>query len=79
MATHYGVLARRIPGTGEPHGLPSLGSHRAGHDAQSWTRLKRLSSSSNTYPANPLNFQREKLNGASSAPFHIAFLHSLYF
>ena len=33
MATHSSVLAWRIPGTGEPGGLPSLGS-------QSWTRLK---------------------------------------
>ena len=32
MATHSSVLAWRIPGTGEPGGLPSLGSHRAGHD-----------------------------------------------
>ena len=32
MATHSGVLAWRIPGTGEPGGLPSLGSHRVGHD-----------------------------------------------
>lgn len=32
-----------------------------------------------TYPANPLNFHREKSKGASSAPFHISFLHSLYF
>ena len=39
MATHSSVLAWRIPGTGEPGGLPSMGSH-------SWTRLKRLSSSS---------------------------------
>ena len=31
MATHSIVLAWRIPGTGEPHGLPSMGSHRAGH------------------------------------------------
>ena len=41
MATHSSVLAWRIPGTGEPGGLPSMGS-------QSRTRLKRLSSSSNT-------------------------------
>ena len=39
MATHPSVLAWRIPGTGEPGGLPSMGSH-------SQTRLKRLSSSS---------------------------------
>ena len=37
MATHSSVLAWRIPGTGEPPGqgptrLPSLGSHRVGHD-----------------------------------------------
>ena len=32
MATHSSVLARRIPGTGEPAGLPSVGSHRVGHD-----------------------------------------------
>ena len=32
MATHSSVLAWRIPGTGEPGGLPSLGSHRVGHN-----------------------------------------------
>ena len=32
MATHCGVLAWRIPGTAEPGGLPSMGSHRVGHD-----------------------------------------------
>ena len=32
VATHSSVLAWRIPGTGEPGGLPSLGSHRVGHD-----------------------------------------------
>ena len=32
MATHSTVLAWRIPGTGEPGGLPSMGSHRVGHD-----------------------------------------------
>ena len=32
MATHSSVLALRIPGTGEPGGLASLGSHRVGHD-----------------------------------------------
>ena len=31
-ATHSSVLALRIPGTGEPGGLPSTGSQRAGHD-----------------------------------------------
>ena len=36
MATHSSVLARRTPGTGEPGGLPSMGSHRVGHD---WSDL----------------------------------------
>ena len=36
MATHPSVLAWRIPGTGEPGGLPSLGSHRVGHDWATW-------------------------------------------
>ena len=32
MATYSSVLAWRIPGTGEPDGLPSMGSHTVGHD-----------------------------------------------
>ena len=32
MATHSSTLAWRIPGTEEPSGLPSMGSHRVGHD-----------------------------------------------
>ena len=32
MATHSSVLAWRIPGMGEPGGLPSMRSHRVGHD-----------------------------------------------
>ena len=32
MATHSNVLAWRIPGTAHPSGLPSMGSHRVGHD-----------------------------------------------
>ena len=32
MLTHSSVLAWRIPGTGEPGWLPSMGSHRVGHD-----------------------------------------------
>ena len=47
MATHSSVLAWRIPGTGEPGGLPSVGLHRVGHDwsdlavaaAEIWTQL----------------------------------------
>ena len=36
MATHSSVLAWRIPGTGEPSGLLSMGSHRVGHN---WSNL----------------------------------------
>ena len=36
MAPHSSVLAWRIPGTGKPGGLPSMGSHRVGHD---WSDL----------------------------------------
>ena len=36
MATHSSVLAWRIPGTGEPRGLPSMGSHRVRHN---WSDL----------------------------------------
>ena len=42
MATHSSVLAWRLPRMGEPGGLPIYGV------AQSWTRLKQLSSSSST-------------------------------
>ena len=46
MATHSSVFAWRIPGTEAPVGLPSMGSHRVGHD---W-RLMQLSSSSSSMP-----------------------------
>ena len=36
MATHFSILAWRVPGTGEPVGLPSMGSHRVRHD---WSDL----------------------------------------
>ena len=39
MATHSNILAWRIPGTGEPGGLPSVGSHRVGHD---WNNLAAI-------------------------------------
>ena len=34
MATHSSTLAWRIPGMGEPGGLPSMGSHRVGHETE---------------------------------------------
>ena len=47
MATHPSVLAWRIPGTGEPGGLLSMGSHRVGHD---WSGLAVSSESSCGFP-----------------------------
>ena len=44
MATHSSVLAWRIPGTGEPGGLSSMGSHRVGHD---WSDLAAGSTKTN--------------------------------
>ena len=41
MATHSSVLAWRIPGTGEPGGLPSMGLHRVGYD---WSDLAAAAS-----------------------------------
>ena len=43
MATHSSVLAWRIPGTGEPGGLPSMGSHRVEHD---WSDLAAAAAAS---------------------------------
>ena len=54
MATHSSVLAWRIPGTGEPGRLPSMGSHRVGHD---WSDLAADFNSTWTE-----NFQRYKLD-----------------
>ena len=44
VATHSSVLAWRIPGTGEPGGLPSMGSHRVGHD---WSDLAAAAATEN--------------------------------
>ena len=46
MAIHSSVLAWRIPGTGEPGRLPSMGSHRVGHDSSDlaawWVMLTEM-------------------------------------
>ena len=73
MATHSSVLAWRIPGTGEPGGLPSMGSHRVGHD---WSDLAAAAEIAQTHihwvdyaiqPSHPL-----------SSPSSPAFSHSHY-
>ena len=50
MAIHSSVLAWRIPGTGEPGGLPSVGSHRVGHD---WSDLAAACSYHPTFKIDP--------------------------
>ena len=46
MATHSSVLAWRIPGTGEPGGVPSVGSHRVRHD---WSDLAAAAAAEASY------------------------------
>jgi len=48
MATHSSVLAWRIPGMGEPGGLPSMGSHRVEHD---WGNLAAAAAAAQTKSA----------------------------
>ena len=47
MAIHSSVLAWRIPGTGEPGGLPSMGLHRVGHD---WSELAAAAAAVHSLP-----------------------------
>ena len=49
MATHSIVLALRIPGTGEPGGLPSMRSHRVGHDFTCTSHFHALEKEMATY------------------------------
>ena len=51
MATHSSVLAWRIPGTGEPGGLPSMGSHRVGHNWSDLAAAAAISKDIYNYPA----------------------------
>ena len=59
MAMHSTVLAWRIPGTGEPHGLPSMGLHRVGHD---WSDLAAAAAAD----ASPREWIKEDLVNANS-------------
>ena len=68
MATHSIVLAWRIPGTGEPGGLPSMGSHTVGHDLSDLATLNNPGEGN----GNPLQYSclenpmdRESLAGYS--------------
>ena len=52
MATHSSVLSWRIPGTGEPGGLPSMGSHRIGHDRSDLAAAAAAACNENIYIKN---------------------------
>ena len=64
MATHSSVLAWRIPGTGEPGGLLSMGSHRVGHD---WSDLA----------ASPNMYRQHTWLDGQTLSYH--FLFSIFF
>ena len=64
MATHSSVLAWRIPGTGEPGGLLSLGSHRVGHN---WNNLAAAAAAACTWP------EDTKVNETCLLPFRERF------
>ena len=68
MATNSSVLAWKIPGTGEPGGLPSMGSHRVGHD---WSDLAAANSFDNLYNHfHLLLFSNNSRTGTGIAPSH---------
>ena len=83
MATHSSVLAWRILGTGEPGGLPSMGSHRVGHNwsdlaaaaagflRQSW---KHMPQQVLPYPPTPCSLR----GGPHLYPQHLAYPKCMY-
>ena len=77
MATHSSALAWRIPGTGEPGGPSSMGSHRVGHD---WSDLVAaaaavVSSLLGTYWM--FVFSMQSKTSASQSPLALSHLHLL--
>ena len=72
MATHFSVLAWRIPGKGEPHGLPSMGSHRVGHD---WSDLAAAAAAVESYFGNS-DFFIPNNNKIHNRTFFLSFLYS---
>ena len=64
MATHSSVLAWRIPGTGQPGGLPSMGSHRVGHDCSDLAAAAAAAAATNgKEPASQCQCRRLKTCG----------------
>ena len=67
MATHSSVLAWRIPGMGEPGGLPSMGSHRVGYDCSDLAVVV----SSDSLSENKANIEKNKDKDGEKAPEEI--------
>ena len=79
MATYSSVLAWRIPGTAGPGGLPSMGSHRVGHD---WSDLAAAAAASTLKPTLLMTDKRNvilSLSFCPSALFSSRYFTSCYF
>ena len=71
MATHSSVFAWIIPGTGEPGGLPSMGSHRVGHD---WSDLAAVAGAGSLWELHWINYCLKSLVSYLSSPLLISSL-----
>ena len=59
MATHSRVHSWRIPGTGEPGGLPSMGSHRVGYDSSDLAAAAAAAAAENFLQISQENMSKE--------------------
>ena len=75
MATHSSVLAWRIPGTGDPGGLPSMASHRVGHD---WSDFAAAAGFNSTWTENFYIFTLDHRKNNRIPEKHLLLLYWLY-
>ena len=68
MAAHSSVLVWRIPGTGKPGGLPSMGSHRVGHD---WSDLAAAAATAAAAMENSMEIQYGSVKSRPIISSHI--------
>ena len=67
MVTHFSVLAQRIPGTGEPGGLLSMGSHRVGHDVATQQQQHGVGRGQSQIPLSQLHISSSRKGGYNAA------------
>ena len=73
MATHFSILAWRIPGTGEPGGLSSMGTHRVGHTEQRSSSSSILQVRLSQFPkATETGFELRQPKSRVCGPTHLA-------